>query len=144
MCSRIRPVSAETTAVDTAGDQVGLDPGCCRVDRDIDRAVHRDEVVLPDELVELDVVDVPTGPGLRRVQHDEHVVGVDVHLGHGGAPDAVLDGLGVEAEDSAEHRHRVRITLGDVHPQHAVLAGHQGGEVGQLVPADATGGDQPD
>ena len=36
-----------------------------------------------DELVELNVMHVPVGAGLRRMEDDEHVVGVDVDLGKG-------------------------------------------------------------
>ena len=50
------------------------------VHRRVERAVHRDQVVRAEELVQLDVVHVTVRADLGGVQHGEHVIVVDVDL----------------------------------------------------------------
>src|SRR6478672_8356759 len=65
--------------------------------------MHSDQVVAADELVQLDVVDMTTLAELRCVQHGEHVVGVDVDLGHVVALNAIVHRDPVEAEHRRQH-----------------------------------------
>ncbi len=74
------------------------------------------------------VVHVSAAAGLRRVQHHEHVVVVDVHLRQGAALEAVVHGAGVEAEDVGQDVLGVRIADRHVDPDQAVLACQSGGQ----------------
>src|SRR5690349_10361426 len=92
--------SAEVMAYDSSN----------RLDGRVGRSVHGHHVARPDELVQLDVVHVPGGTQLRRVQHHEDVVGVGVHPRYPVAFDAVADRPGMEAEDLGEDRHGLLVT----------------------------------
>ena len=87
-----------------------------RVNRRVDGSVHGDQVVPPDELVELDVVHVAALPSLGGVQHDQHVVSVAVHLRHAIALDAVPDRKGMEGEHLRQHARAVVVAVRDVNP----------------------------
>jgi hypothetical protein len=102
--------------------------------------VDDDKVVAPDELVELEQVDVPGRPGLRRVEDREHVVGVGVDPGDVVPLTAGLHRQRMEAEDLRQHLGGFGIAFGDVHPGEPVIALQQGLEVLDLVVLDAFGG----
>ena len=91
--------------------------------------MHRHEVVAAEELVQLDVVDVPMLPDLGRVQHREHVVVVDVDLGDVVAGDAVADGEIVKAEGLGQDLGVHPTTDRHVDPEHALVAREQLGEL---------------
>ena len=93
-----------------------------RVNRRVDRSVHGDQVVPPDELVELDVVHVAALPPLGGVQHDQHVVSVAVHLRHTIALDAVPDRNGMEGEHLRQHARAVVVAVRDVNPDEPGVA----------------------
>jgi hypothetical protein len=80
------------------------------------------EVVRPDELVELEVVHVTTLRKLWGVQDHERVVGVHVHLGDVVTVLAVPDGQWVEAEYLGQQLNGLLIAGGDVDPDEPVLA----------------------
>ena len=44
--------------------------------------MHRDEIAVADELIEFDVMHMPAGAGLRRVQHQEQMVLITMNLRH--------------------------------------------------------------
>ena len=134
--SRLPSTRAATASVSTASPPRAH----CRVGRSVDR--H--DVALGDELVELHVVDVPAVAAFRGVQHHEHVVGVDVHLGDGGALHAVLHRLRVEPEDVGEHRHGVGVAGGQVDPEDAGVLLQQSRQLVDGRPGDAVIGDPPD
>ena len=82
--------------------------------------MDRDQVVLADELVKLDIVHMAAFADLRCVKNREHVVGVDVNLRHVIALDAVPHRNRVEAEHPRQHIHRLLVTDRDVHPDNSV------------------------
>ena len=88
--------------------------------------MDRDEVSPADELVELDVVDVSALALLRRVQDDEHVIGVDVDPGHVVALDAGLHRPRVESEHLREHVGGLLVAYGHVHPHEPPSAVEKG------------------
>ena len=116
--------------------RLDLDRRHRRVGRRVDRSVHRDQVVRADELVEFDVVHVAVLAALRRVQHQEQVAGVHVHLRHLVARDAVLDRQRVEAEDLGQHLLGLVVPGGDVHPDQPVVPGQQRRQLVDGVIAD--------
>ncbi len=61
----VRGRGAEAAVEQPAGDGAGLDPRGLGGDLRVQRPVHGDEPAGADELVELDVVDVPPGAALR-------------------------------------------------------------------------------
>ena len=111
----------QAPALDPPRDRPGLGEGRLEGDGRVERAVHGDHPVGADELVELQVVDVPVRSHLRPVQDDEDVPGVRVHLGHGVAACAVLGGAGMDAEALREHGRRLGVPLRHVDPQDAVV-----------------------
>jgi hypothetical protein len=82
--------------------------------------VHGDQVVRPDELVEFDVVHVPTAAHLRGVQHGEDVVVVEVKLRDVIALDTVTHGKLVKAEDVGQHGGVVGQADRHIHPDQRV------------------------
>jgi hypothetical protein len=88
----------------------------------VERAVHGHHPVGTDELVQLQVVDVPVRSLLGPVQHDEYMAGIHVHLGHGVAAGAVLGGAGMDAEPFGEHGSRDGVPLWHVDPQDGVVS----------------------
>lgn len=94
-----------------------------RVDGRVDRSVHGDQVVRPDELIELDVVHVAAGAAFRGVQDDERVIGVGVHFGHAVALDAVPDCHRMEAEHVRQDVDGFTVAGGDVDPHQGVAFG---------------------
>ena len=109
----------------------------CGFDRRVQRPVHGDQVVAADELVQLDVVDVTTLAELRCVQHGEHVVGVDVDLGHVVALDAIVHRDPVEAEHRRQHLDGDLVARRDVDPDDGVLTVQQPRQLHDVVPLDA-------
>ena len=107
--------------LDPAQDGAGVQEGDLRVDRRVERSMHGDQVVAADELVQLDVVHVTALAGLRCVQHDEHVVGVDVDLGHVVALDAVAHRDRVKTEHADSTLDADVVAHRDVDPDDAVL-----------------------
>ena len=96
-----------------------------------------DQIARADELIELDVVDVAAAAQLGGVQHDEDVVAVGAHLGHGVALDARPDGEGMEAEGLRQDPGGRFVTDRDIDPDQPVVAVQQGGEVLDRVLVDA-------
>ena len=123
--------------LDPAPDGAGVQERDLRVDRRVQRPVHGDQVVAADELVQLDVVDVTALAELRCVQHGEHVVGVDVDLGHVVALDAVVHRDPVEAEHRRQHLDGDLVARRDVDPDDGVLTFQQPRQLHDVVPLDA-------
>ena len=88
----------------------------------------------PDEEVELEVVHVAGGAGLRTVQGQVEHVTVVVQPGDVVATQRVASGLGVHPEVVGEQLGRGVVGLGDVDPHPPVVAHEQGGEVRGLGP----------
>ena len=109
----------------------------CGFDRRVQRPVHGDQVVAADELVQLDVVHVTALAELRCVQHGEHVVGVDVDLGHVVALDAIAHRDPVEAEHLRQHLDGDLVARRDVDPDDGVLTVQQPRQLHDVVPLDA-------
>ena len=122
--------------LDPAPDGAGVQERDLRVDRGVQRPVHGDQVVAADELVQLDVVDVTTLAELRCVQHGEHVVGVDVDLGHVVALDAIVHRDPVEAEHRRQHLDGDLVAGRDVDPDDGVLTVQQPRQLHDVVPLD--------
>ena len=101
--------------LEPAERRVGLDERLGRVDDRVQRSVHRDEVVAPDDLVELEQVHVPGVAEQGRLGRDEHVVGVRVDGRHVVARAARLQHHLVAAE-VAQVGLGLVAPLGDVHP----------------------------
>ena len=95
--------------------------------------MDRDEVALADELVEFDVVDVATGAGLRRVQHQEQVVVVSMNLRYLIAVRAVPDCERMEPEGRRQCLLGLLVPLRHVDPDQPVGPGQQGGQVGRVA-----------
>jgi hypothetical protein len=87
----------------------------------IDRSVNRHQVANADELVQLDVVHMPLLSYFRRMQDDEHVVVVGVHLWETVLLHGVLHGHGMKPEHLREHMHCLLVTGGNVHSYETVL-----------------------
>ena len=82
--------------------------------------MDRDQVVLADELVKLDVVHMAVVADLRRMKNREHVLGIDVNLRHVIPLDAVPHRDLVEAEHPRQHINGLPVTDRDVHPDDRV------------------------
>ena len=95
--------------------------------------MHSDEVALPDELVEFDVVNMPTGTRLRRMQHQEQMVVVAVDLRHLIAVGRVANRQRVEPERRRQRLLRLVVPLRDVDPDQPVGAVEQSGQLGNLT-----------
>jgi hypothetical protein len=93
----------DTAAGDPGRSRAGLPLRDLGRDGRVDRAVDSDHIARPDELGELDVVDMATRAEHGSVQHDEQVVMVGAHLGHGVALDAGPDGQGWKPNTSLGH-----------------------------------------
>ena len=93
--------------------------------RRIKRPMDRDQVVLADELVKLDIMHMAAFADFRRVKNREHIIGINVNLGHVIALDTVPHCDRVEAEDPRQHVHRRLVTDRDVYPDHRVPAFQQ-------------------
>jgi len=106
--------------------------------------VHGDQVVGADELIQLDVVHVPGFACLRRVQDDEDVVGVHVHLGNLVALGAISDRHGVEMEGVGQHVFGRVVPFADVQPNEPGAGTEQAGEILERAQRRAGRGDQPD
>ena len=80
------------------------------VDRDAGRhgPVRRHQVAAPDELIELDEMDMTRLAGLRRVEDDEQVIRVGMDLGEMAALEDVAEGQRVEPETL---RQRIRLLV---------------------------------
>ena len=98
-----RRVRVNLVPLDPVQHLPGVDERDVGVDDRVERAVHRDEIVGSDELVELDVVHVTAAPELGSMQHHEHLVVIDVHLRDVIAFDAVADREVMEAEQVRQH-----------------------------------------
>ena len=123
--------------LDPAPDGAGVQERDLRVDRGVQRPVHGDQVVAADELVQLDVVDVTTLAQLRCVQHGEHVVGIDVDLGHVVALDAIVHRDSVEAEHPRQRLDGDLVARRDVDPDDGVLTVQQPRQLHDVMPLDA-------
>jgi hypothetical protein len=133
-----RAPGPQPALLDTQPHRVGLAQRRRLLHRRVHRPVHGHHVVRPDELVEFDVVDVPRGAGLRRMQHDEHVVGVRVHLRHVVALDAVLHRERVEPEHVGEHPHRLGVARRHVHPDEPFACAYRMRSTGHYRSRSAT------
>ena len=71
------------------------------------------------------VVNVPGGAGVGCVQHQEHVIGIDMHLRHLVALRAVPDRQRMEREHVAEQVFGRFVPGRDVQPHQAVRPGEQ-------------------
>ena len=133
----------ELALLDPAQRRPGLHQGALERHGRVDRPVHGDQEVPPDELVELEQVHVAHVARLRREQDEEQVVGVGV-----GARDVVAlpagpQGQLVEAEGAVQHVVRRVVVLRDVDPGEAVLARQQVGQPGELVLLGSGGRHEP-
>ena len=106
--------------------------------------MDRDQVVRADELVKLDIMHMAALADLRCVQNREHVVGVDVNLGHVIALDAVPHRDRVKAEHPRQHIHRLLVTDRDVHPDNGVPTFEQLRELLNLMSLDTCIADKQD
>jgi hypothetical protein len=127
-CSRVKTVTIAWRRCDRPQPPPGLDPlkhrpglaqGNVWVDGRIDRSMH--QVAEADELVQLDVVHMPELRYLGRMQDDQHVVVVGVHLRETVSLDGVLHGHGTKPEHLRRHMVGLFVTGGNVHPDEAVL-----------------------
>ena len=82
--------------------------------------MHRDQVVRPDELVELDVVHMTAAAELGRVQHREDMIVIEVDLRDVVALDAVAHRELVKAEHIQQHRGVRGHTDRHIHPDQRV------------------------
>jgi hypothetical protein len=112
-----------------ASTPFGVQRGHRRVDRRIQRPVHRHQIVRAEELVQFDVVHVPALSELRGVQHGEHVVLVEVDLRYVVAFQAVTDGDLVESEHLDQHLGIGRLAHRDVDPDQRIAVLEQPGQV---------------
>ena len=133
----------EPALLDPAQRGPGLHQGALERHGRVDRSVHGDQEVPPDELVELEQVHVAHAARLRGEQDEEQVVGVGV-----GARDVVALPAGpqrqlVEAEGAVQDVVRRVVVLRDVDPGEAVLARQQGGQPGELVLLGSGGRHEP-
>ena len=106
--------------------------------------MDRDQVVLADELVELDIMHMAALADPRCVNNGEHVVAVDVDLGHVIAVDAVPHGDRVEAEDMGQHIHRGLVADRDIYPNNGVLTFEQPWQFRNLMSLDTRITDEQD
>ena len=128
-CDRVSEIvgvpRTELAGLEPFGQRVDLDPRGGRVGRHTEWAVHGHQVPVADELVQLDGVNVPRGAGVGRVQDQEHVIGIHMHLRHLVALRAVLDCQRMEREHVAEHAFGRLVPGRDVQPHQAVRPGEQ-------------------
>jgi hypothetical protein len=120
----------------------GVDERDVGVDDRVERAVHRDEIVGSDELVELDVVHVTAAPELGSMQHHEHLVVIDVHLRDVIAFDAVADREVMEAEQVRQHGRLPGPADRQIHPGQSVRLFEQQLEITGGPPRNARAGDR--
>ena len=106
--------------------------------------MDRDQVVLTDELIKLDVMHVAASADFRCVKNREHILGVDVNLGDVIALDAVSHRDRVEAEDSREHIYGLLVTDRDVHPDNSLPTFEQPRELLNLMSLNTRIADKPD
>ena len=90
------------------------------VHRRVERAVHGDQVVTADELIELDVVHVAAGADLGGVQHGEHVIVIHVDLRDVVAFHAVAHRDLVKPEHVGEHPGVLPGHSRNVHPDQRI------------------------
>jgi hypothetical protein len=95
--------------------------------------VDCDQVVPANELVELDIMHMAALADLRCVKNREHVVGVDVNLGHVIALGAVPHCDRVKAEYPRQHIHGLLVTERDVYPDNRVPTLEQARELLNLM-----------
>ena len=95
--------------------------------------MDRDEVVLADELVKFDIMHMAALADPRCVKNREHVVGVDVNLGHVIALNAFPHCDRVKAEYPRQHIHGLLVTDRDVHPNDGVSTFEQPRELLNLM-----------
>jgi hypothetical protein len=81
--------------------------------------------LLRHSILKLDVVHMPVLSSFGRMQDDEHVVVVRLHLWDTVSLHGVLHGHGMEPEHLPEHTHRLLVTGGNVHPYETVLSFEQ-------------------
>jgi hypothetical protein len=120
-----RRAGTQAAGLDPPEHGTGLPQGRLGRGRRVDRAVDGDQVVRPDELVELEQVDVAARARLGRVEDHEHVVGVGVDLGDVVAFHAVADGERVEAEHLGQDPGGRLVAQRDVDPHDPVPAPEQ-------------------
>ena len=122
-CLRVQPA-----VLDPFPDLFGVQGSDRWVDRGVQRAVHGDQVVRAEELVEFHVVHVAVGADLRGVQHREDVVVVHVEFADVVAFQAVSDGDVVEPESFRQHHRGFPVTPRDVHPDQRIRLPEQAAE----------------
>jgi len=83
--------------------------------------MHGHQVTQADELVQLDVVHMAVLSSFGRMQDDEHVVVVGVHLRHTVSLTGVLYGQRMKPKHLREHVHCLIVTGGDIHPKETVF-----------------------
>ena len=106
--------------------------------------MNRDQIVRADELVKLDIMHMAALAELRCVKSREHIVGVDVNLGHMIALNAVPHRDRVKAEHPRQHIHGLLVTDRDVHPDNGILTFEQPRELLNLMSLNTRIADKPD
>ena len=91
-----------------------------------------DEVAVADELVELDVVHVAAGAGLRRVQHQEQMIVVAMDLGHLIPIRRIPNRERMEPEGRPQRLLGLLVPHRYVDPDQPVGPGQQGGQLGSV------------
>ena len=108
-------------ALETAQDMSCLPQGQVEADAAAERAVRGHEVATPDELIDLDEMDVAGFTGFGRMNDDEQVFRVGMELWNVPPLDHVANGKWVEPEKVGQVLRRVVPGNGDVHPDEAVV-----------------------
>jgi len=126
-------VRLEPSAGQSTEHRVHLDHRRRLVDGRVERAVHRDEIALADELVEFDIVHMAAGAGLRRVQHQEQMVVVTMDLGHLIPIRRIPNRERMEPEDRPQRLLGLLVPHRYVDPDQPVGAGQQGGQLGSVT-----------
>ena len=96
-----------------------------------------DKVAVANELVELDIVHMAAGAGLRRVQHQEQMVVVTMDLGHLIPIRRIPNRERMEPEDRPQRLLGLLVPHRYVDPDQPVGAGQQGGQLGSVTQLDS-------
>jgi hypothetical protein len=103
--------------------------------------VHGDQEVVPDELVQLEIVHVARSADLRCVHDDEHVVRIDMDSRYVATVLTFADRYGMKAEITRQQCLGLVAPFRDVEPEESVCTLPQRGQLGGLVVAHASGVD---
>ena len=135
---------AHLCAFEPAARGVGVEECNFWRHRRIERPMDGDQVVLADELVKLDIMHMAALADLRCMNNGEHVVAVDVDLGHVIAIDTVPHGDRVEAEHMGQNIHSRLVANWDIYPNDGVLTFEQPWEFRNLMSLDTRITDEQD